>query len=316
MDILLISIMRAYDDQNLAWLGIELRHLGALQALAEEGSFGRAAARLGYTQSAVSQQIATLERIIGERLVERPGGPRPVSLTEAGRLLLRHAESIVDRLRAAQADMQALRTGEIGTLRVGTFQSVGARVLPALMRRFGKQWPGVEVTLEELDDEEILRAVERGDVDIGFVLLPTGDAPIETLELIRDPYRLVVAAASPLGRGRAPSLRTLADEPLIAFRSPHPTEPVESAFRAAGIEPHFAFRSNDNPTVQGLVAAGVGIAIMPALTIDESDPRVRVVDLGDAVAPRLIAIARHRDRYHSPAARAFVETALAVVTPP
>ncbi len=87
---------------------------------------------------------------------------------------------------------------------------------------------------------------------------------------------------------------------------------MESAFRAAGIEPRFAYRSNDNPTVQGLVAAGVGIAIMPELTIDEGDPRVRVVDLGDAVTPRLIAIARHRDRYHSPAARAFVETALDV----
>jgi DNA-binding transcriptional LysR family regulator len=108
----------------------------------------------------------------------------------------------------------------------------------------------------------------------------------------------------------------LAREPLIAFRSPHPTEPVESAFRAAGIEPHFAFRSNDNPTVQGLVAAGVGVAIMPALTVDEADPRVRVVDLGEAIAPRLIAIARHRDRYHSPAARAFVETAVEFATRP
>src|SRR5215212_6341538 len=105
------------------FLDIELRHLAALQAVSEEGSFGRAATRLGYTQSAISQQIATLERIVGERLVERPGGPRPISLTEAGRLLLRHASSIVARLQAAQADLQALRAGESGTIRVGTFQS-------------------------------------------------------------------------------------------------------------------------------------------------------------------------------------------------
>src|SRR4051795_8285536 len=112
------------------WLGVELRHFAALQAVATEGSFGRAAHRLGYTQSAVSQQIAALERIVGEQLVERPGGPRPVSLTEAGQLLLRHAESIVARMQAAQADLHALRAGEAGTLRIGTFQSAGARVLP------------------------------------------------------------------------------------------------------------------------------------------------------------------------------------------
>ena len=92
------------------WLGVELRHLAALQAVAEEGSFGRAATRLGYTQSAVSQQIATLERLVGVRLVERPGGPRPVSITEAGTVLLRHADGIVARLRAAQADLAALQT--------------------------------------------------------------------------------------------------------------------------------------------------------------------------------------------------------------
>ena len=118
-----------------SWLGVEIRHFAALQALADEGSFGRAAKRLGYTQSAISQQIATLERIVGERLVERPGGPRPISLTEAGRLLLRHASSIVARLQAAQADLQALRAGESGTIRVGIFQSAGARVLPEIMRR-------------------------------------------------------------------------------------------------------------------------------------------------------------------------------------
>src|ERR687891_1848419 len=113
-----MSIMRTD-----GWLGVELRHLAALQAVAEEGSFGRAAEHLGYTQSAVSQQIQALERIVGERLVERPGGPRPVSLTEAGELLLRHAEAIVARLSAAQADLAALSAGAAGPLRVGVFQS-------------------------------------------------------------------------------------------------------------------------------------------------------------------------------------------------
>jgi DNA-binding transcriptional LysR family regulator len=292
-----------------SWLGVEIRHFAALEAVAAERSFGGAARRLGYTQSAISQQIATLERIVGEQLVERPGGPRPVSLTEAGTLLLRHAESIVARLQAAQADLQALRAGEVGLLHVGTFQSVGARVLPEIMRRFTEQWPKIEVTLAELDDEHVGPAIERGEIDVGFVLLPIEDAPLETVELLRDPYVLVTPAGSPLGRKR-PTLREIAGEPLVGFRASHALEGVEAAFRAEGIEPHWAFRTNDNPTVQGLVGAGVGNAVMPRLTVDEHDPRVDIVDL-PAVPPRIIGVARHRDRYASPAMRAFIETATA-----
>jgi DNA-binding transcriptional LysR family regulator len=293
-----------------SWLGVELRHFAALQAIAATGSFGRAAERLGYTQSAISQQIATLERIVGERLVERPGGPRPVSPTEAGRLLLRHADSIVARLQAAQADLQALRAGEAGTLRVGTFQSAGARLLPEIMRRFTTQWPLIEVMLEEHDDEEVTAALERGEIDVGFVLLPVGDAPLATVELLHDPYVLVVAAGSPLATS-PPSLRELAQQPLVGFRSGGSTDPVESAFRAERLEPRWAFRSNDNQTVQGLVAAGMGCAIVPLLTVDTSDARIVAVDLHGAVQPRVVGIGRHRDRYASPAARAFLDTALA-----
>jgi DNA-binding transcriptional LysR family regulator len=286
------------------WLGVEIRHLAALRAIADERSFGRAARRLGYTQSAVSQQIATLERTVGEQLIERPGGPRPVSLTEAGELLLGHADAIVARLQAAQADLHALRAGEVGMLRVGTFQSVGARVLPEVMRRFTAQWPQIDVSLVELEDDELVAAIERGEIDVGFVLLPVEEgAPLETVEVLRDPHVLLKPKGSPL-RG---SLRAIAAEPLVGFRGGPVTAGVEAAFRAEGVEPRWAFRSNDNPTVQGLVAAGIGNAVMPRLTIDERDPRVEIVDL-PSVPPRLIAIARHRDRYASPATRAFIET--------
>ena len=291
-----------------SWLGVELRHLAALQALADEGSFGRAADRLGYTQSAISQQIATLERLVGERLVERPGGPRPISLTEAGVLLLRHAQSIVARLQAAHADLKALRAGEAGTLRIGTFQSAGARLLPEIMRRYKDRWPQVEIGLDELEDDEIAVAVERGEIDVGFVLLPVGDAPLEATELLRDPHVLIVAAGSPLASGR-PTLREVAAESLVGFRDSHAVAQIVAAFRAEGVEPHWAYRSNDNPTIQGLVAAGVGVAVMPRLTVDLADKRIAVVDLAGSVPSRVVALARHRDRYYSPAARAFIETA-------
>src|ERR1700749_80068 len=131
------------------WLGVELRHFAALQALASEGSFGRAAERLGYTQSAISQQIAALERIVGEKLIERPGGPRPVALTEAGRLVLRHPRAIVARPQAAHPDLAAASARGAGSLHVGTFQSVGAKILPEVMRRFTQAWPNVEIELFE-----------------------------------------------------------------------------------------------------------------------------------------------------------------------
>ena len=307
MLVILISIME--HDQ---WLGVEVRHFAALQAIAEEGSFGRAAERLGYTQSAVSQQVATLERIVGEQLVERPGGPRPVSLTEAGRLLLHHADAIVGRLRAAKADLHALQAGEAGTLRVGAFQSVGARVLPEVMRRFAEEWPKIEVMLDELEDDESIRAIELGSIDVGFVQLPIGETPLETLELLRDPYVLIVQAGSPLAR-RRPSLEEVAAQTLVGFRDHHSLASVTAAFDAAGLEPRWAFRSNDNPTLQGLVAAGLGASVMPLLTIDPADTRIEVVDLADAIPPRILAVAWHRDRYASPALRAFVETARAAV---
>jgi molybdate transport repressor ModE-like protein len=301
----LISIMRTD-----GWLGVELRHLAALQAVAEEGSFGRAAERLGYTQSAVSQQIQALERIVGQRLVERPGGPRRVSLTEAGELLLRHAEGIVARLQAAQADLAAFAEGSAGTLRVGTYQSVGARVLPRLLREFTDAWPSVSVQLTEWsDDGELLRLVERGELDFSFVMLPVEAGPFEPVELMLDPHVLVVPADSELARRpKPPSLREVAGMPLIGNRLCRSVHQVETRLRDAGAEPQIVFRSDDNGTIQGLVAAGVGVALVPLLTVDTGDEGTAVLGLAD-VPPRRIGIAWHRDRYRSPAARAFVDLA-------
>jgi DNA-binding transcriptional LysR family regulator len=293
------------------WLGLELRHLIALKAIAEEGTFGRAAASLGYTQSAISQQIAMLERIVGQKLLDRPGGPKHVSLTEPGELLLRHADAIAARLQAAHADLAALDAGDAGPLRIGTYQSVGARVLPTLFREFSEQWPDVEITLQEsADDRDLIHLVERGELDLTFVVLPLEPGPYETVDLFRDPYVLVVPAGSPLAsRDRTPSLRELVEHPLISNRTCRTTQRVEERLSHAGRAPHIAFRSDDNGTVQGLVAAGVGIAIVPRLTVDGTDDAIRVVDLADRVPPRLIGIAWHRDRRRTRAAEAFVDLA-------
>jgi len=289
------------------WLGVELRHFLALEAVARERSFAKAAASLGYTQSAVSQQIAALERIVGQRLVERPGGPKPVSLTEAGRLLLIHADAIAARVAAAQADLEALGKGEAGTLRVGVFQSVGQRILPELMRNYLRTWPEVEVSLtESADDEELLALVERGELDLTFADLPVVEGPFEWVELLRDPYVLVVAADSPLAdRGKTPTLREIGELDLISHKHCRTVKRLEPMF---GRPLDFVFRSDHNQTVQALVAAGVGSALVPQLTMDPEDESTVMIEM-PKLPPRVIALAWHRDRYRTPAARAFVETA-------
>jgi molybdate transport repressor ModE-like protein len=292
------------------WLGVELRHFLALEAVAREGSFGKAARSLGYTQSAVSQQIAALERIVGQRLVERPGGPKPVSLTEAGRLLLKHADAIAARVAAAQADLAAFEDGAAGALNVGVFQSVGQRILPELMSRYLREWPQVKVSLmESPNDEELLMQVERGELDVTFTDLPLPEGPFESLELMRDPYVLVVAADSPLAdRDATPSVRELADLELIGHKYCRTIKQLEANIR---LPLNFVFRSDHNQTVQAMVASGVGSALVPRLTMDADDPTTRLIEL-PKLPPRLIGIAWHRDRYRTPAAHAFVETAQAV----
>lgn len=296
------------------WLGLDLRHLVALKAIADEGSFGRAAERLGYTQSAVSQQIAALERIVGLRLIERPGGPRPISLTEAGRILLRHAEAIEARLQAAKADMSALEAGDAGRLRVGTFQSVGAKIIPRLLRRFSESHPQVEVVLRESQDEsELLEMIERGELDLTFWTLPIAEGPYEAVEILRDPYVLVVPTGSPLSAlKRPPTLKEIVLQPLIGFNHCSAMAHVDSQLTAAGRTPNYVFRSDNNGTVQGLVGAGVGISVAPRLTVDEDDPSIDVIDLQGRIGPRIIGLVWHRDRHRSPAAEAFVDSAIAV----
>jgi DNA-binding transcriptional LysR family regulator len=296
------------------WLGVELRHLAALEAVADEGSFSRAAARLGYTQSAVSQQIATLERIVGEKLIERPGGPRPVSLTQAGSLLLRHAEVIVARLRAAQADLEVFSKGEAGSLRLGIYQSVGARLLPRILTEYRAAWPEVDIHLADpRTDDALLELLERGEIDLSFTVFLLPDGPFEGVELLPDHFVFLVQRGHPLATRRAsPTLDEIGQLPLISFTRCRGSMHAEDQLRANGIEPNVVFRSDDNGTVTGLVAAGIGAALAPRMTVEPNAEGVAIRELRTLVPPRLLAIAWHRDRYRSPAATAFVDTAVTV----
>jgi DNA-binding transcriptional LysR family regulator len=226
-------------------------------------------------------------------------------------VLLRHAESITAQLAAARADVHALAEGAAGTLRIGSYQSVGTRILPVVMRDFTAAWPDVNVQLvEEASDEGLLPLVERGELDVTFTVYPIPEGPFEAVELFRDPFVLLVQAGSPLAvRGEPPTLREIGELPLIGYRQNRNTD---ERLRVRGIEPNVIFRSDDNGTVHGLVAAGMGAAVIPSLSVDPHHEGVVALPLGNRVTPRLVGLAWHKDRYRLPAARAFVETAQAV----
>src|SRR5581483_5450221 len=295
-----------------SWLRVELRHFAALEAVGRTRSFGRAARELGYTQSAVSQQIAQLERSVGQRLVERPGGPRPVALTDAGRLLLRHADAIVAQLDAAHADLDAFAEGAAGPLRLGIYQSVGARILPGLIRRFKEDWPLVDVSVrEETDDADLLRLLEHGELDLTFADLPLREGPFASEEVLRDPYVLLVQAGSALAeRESAPSFRELAGMPLVTWR--HVGE-QETYLRSRVPDLNIVFRSDDNGTLVGLVAEGLGVAVVPQLVVNPRNPAYVALPFGSRIPPRNLAIVWHRDRFRSAAAEAFVGLATTTI---
>src|SRR5262245_12875139 len=291
---------------------LSLRQLLSFRAVADEGSFHGAAEALDYTQSAVSQHVMALEGSLGVRLFDRSRGRRTVELTEAGRLLLRHVEPIPDRPQAARADLLAYAAGETGTLRVGVYQSVGTRILPAIIGRFAEAWPGVEVQLREANsDDGLMDMVEPGTLDVTFGVLPIPEGPFDGVELLGDPFVLVVQASSPLAIiDQPPSIALIAEQRLIGFRTCRSTRWAEQQVRAAGYEPSFVFRSEDNGTVQAMAGAGLGAALVPLLAVDTTDPRIAVIVTD--LEPRRIALMWHRDRYRSPAAQAFIDLAIEV----
>ncbi len=295
--------------------GVEVRHLMALDAIARTRSFSQAAAELGYAQSAVSQQIATLERAVGHKLVERPGGPRPVSLTEAGELVLRHANHITARLGAVRADLDALAAGEAGSVRIGTFQSASAKLLPPTLTRFRDTWPHVGVELRnEMNTGTLDDLVRAGQLDLAFSDIEPSETTLAYETLVVDEYVLIVPPWSPLVEQAPIDLRELDDIDLISGSLANDTCGLRIAkhLEDARVRPRVVFRSDDNLTTQRLVASGLGLAVVPLLAVEQfvPDAEVTVLPLSEASAfRRSIGIVWHPDRYRSRAAEAFVETA-------
>lgn len=288
---------------------VEIRQLRALHAVAAEGSFGRAAERLGFTQSAISQQIAGLERVIGDRVFDRPGGPRRVELTPVGELMLAHAVAVLDRLREAEDGLRSLRAGEVGRLVVGCIQSVSVNVLPDVLGQLRTERPGLSVRCIEDDENELMAKLLADELDLSFLVGESTHPQIDAIKLMVDPFVLLSPRdeAGPVVR-----MSTLDGVPMIGQSPCFCQLIIDECLRDAGVEPDYVFRTNDNAAVQAMVRAGMGRAILPFLAVDIHDEGVVISAMEPPVPPRVITLARRAGRTLAPAADRFIELAQAV----
>jgi DNA-binding transcriptional LysR family regulator len=289
---------------------VEIRHLEALDAVATAGTFGRAAERLGYTQSAISQQIAALERVVGEPVFDRPGGPRPVELTPLGAELLEHGRRILTQLDVMTDELERFRHGEVGRLSIGTFQSTSSTILPMVVGRMRSQYPDLDLSVFESDqDLELESRLASGELDVSFVVGDGVDG-VEVRHVVTDPFVLIARpgqfAAGPV------SITDLESEPMIGQQEHSCQLFNEAGLRAAGLTPSYVFRSNDNGTVAAMVRAGMGVAVLPLLCVEIEDPRLSIHPLVPVIPDRRITVGWRADRTLSPAASSFVQIAAEV----
>ncbi|WP_436844071.1 LysR family transcriptional regulator [Streptomyces canus] len=287
---------------------IELRHLAAMTAVVEEGSFGRAAVRLGYTQSTVSQQIAALERAVGGPVFDRPGGPRPVRLTPLGSVVLDHGRALLAKAEALTNAVDRFQAGD-GRIDIGTFQSVSSVILPSVVRRLRAEHPGCDIRLSEEEPEQ----PRIGDLDLLFYdgLI---DGDVEHRKLLDDPY-LLVAGAGTFPDGPV-SLDRLDGAPMVAWPLTCDQPLMEQALARSGARPQIVFRSAVNDTLLSMVRAGLGSALLPWLAVRgagvPSDDRLRIHELRPSLPPREIYLHWQAGRVHSPLAARAVEVAVEV----
>ena len=286
---------------------MDLRHLATLAAVAEEGTFGRAAGRLGYTQSAVSQQIAALEKAVGGAVFDRPGGPKPVQLTPLGEVVLAHGRDLLARASAATDAVERFKAGE-GRVDIGTFQSITNTILPSVVRQVRAAHPAADIRLVE--DETDPPPMDNLDL-VFFDGRISGD--VDQLKVLDDPY-VVVARRGDLPDGPLP-LEALHDAPMVAQPPICDQARVEKMYAEAGIVPRMVFRTVDNLGVLSMVRAGLGLAVVPLLSLDiaEDDELLSVHQPVPAIRPRAIHLGWRAGRTLSPLARQVIDITRQVV---
>jgi DNA-binding transcriptional LysR family regulator len=268
---------------------LDVRRLRVLREVAAQGSFSAAAEVLAFTQPAVSRQIATLEAEAGTRLVDRTA--RGVRLTPAGELLVEHTDAILGRLAAAESQLEALAEVDAGRLRLGTFPTASATLTPLAIAAFAREYPGVDLRLFEGRSPEMLPLIAAGELDLAVVPDTDPDPPadVEFEFLMDDPFYVALPREHPLADPGELRMEDLREETWIEGRLC--MEGLQRAANAAGFEPRVAFDSSEWLGKQGLVAAGVGVALIPALGLGAVREDIVLRELGPDGPSRRVLIA-------------------------
>ncbi len=288
---------------------LNVARLRVLKEVAYRGSFSAAAESLSYTQSAISQQVAALEAETGVALLERH--PRGVTLTAAGQTLVAHAEGIIARLEAAEEAMSAIAGLRGGRLRMASFPTAGATLMPLAIATFRSSYPEVELTLAEGEPEDIAPRLRAGEFDLALLFEFEGQTPLQgdmtRTELLQDPMHLALPHDHPLADRPRIRLAELEHEAWVqtSRQSPCALQVVRSC-HAAGFEPNVAFESDDYQTVQGLVAAGVGVALIPELALSAVREHIVIRSLSPTPPVRQVIAAAPSGARLVPAAPAML----------
>jgi DNA-binding transcriptional LysR family regulator len=241
---------------------VELRHLRTMAAIAEEGTFGRAAGRLGYTQSSVSQQIAALEKAVGGAVFDRPGGPRPVRITHLGEVVLEHGCDLLAKAEALADAVDRFRAGN-GRIDIGTFPGATNVILPAVVHRLLSEHPGCDIRLSEVAPED----PQIGDLDLLFHYGRV-EGDVEHVELLDEPY-LLVAGPGAFHDGPV-RVKLLDGAPMVAWPPTYHQKWLERALARDGARPRMVFRTTGHESILSMVRAGIGSAVLPWIALHGS----------------------------------------------
>jgi len=289
---------------------VDLRRLRTLRELADRSTIAATADALHLTPSAVSQQLATLEREVGQPLLE-PNG-RGVRLTAAAQAILAHADALFSEVERMDATLAALAGGAAGEVRVGSF-STGIRglVVPAV-RRLQAQVPGLRVTIRDVEAPEVFDALALGDLDVGISMEHSGapgrdDERFTRFDLLRDVLDIALPDDHPLAGGEI-ELADFAREPWVAPPEGWSCDDViRVACSTAGFTPSVAHRSGDWTAIMTMVAAGLGVAVVPRLAQDTPPPGVAIRPLAGEPAARHLFVACRRGAEEHPAVGAVID---------
>jgi DNA-binding transcriptional LysR family regulator len=287
---------------------MELYQLEYFLEAARQRNFTRAAAKLHLAQAALSEQIQKLETDVGAPLFHR--GRRESVLTAAGETLRQHAEGLLERADAARRAVQEVAGLRGGRLSVGTIPSVSACLLPGALAEFRDKHPQVELALFEGTSESVAQWVENGRVELGIVQLPTAGGRFEERLLLTEPFVALVPAAHRVARQRSVALEKLSGEPFVLYKG-RARDTALAACRAAGFEPRIACESSELETIRSLVAAGLGIALLPQLAAREPSPECRALAIRGAPVERKVALLTRPNPSGSPGAEVFIRCVLA-----